>query len=53
MLLENLERDLEVAGHELPRAHVAPGGVTDGAPLRPHAEMADGVDVVVPFPRPV
>ena len=48
MVVENLERDLEVARHELPRPDVAPCGIADRAPLRPHAEVADGVSVVVP-----
>ena len=52
-VVENVQRDLEIVGDELSRSHVAPGGITNRAPLCPYAEMANGVLIVVPPACPV
>jgi hypothetical protein len=51
--MENLERDLELAADQLSRSRIAPGGVADGTALRPHAEMANGVDILMSRSRPM
>src|SRR4051812_21071473 len=40
--LEDLEGDLEIAGHQLAGTRVTPRRVTNGTMLRGYAEMADG-----------
>src|SRR5204862_620868 len=40
--VQNIEGDLEVAGHELAGDNIAPCGVTESSALGPHAEVPDG-----------
>ena len=51
--VEDVERNLEVVRHELPRSNIPPRGVADGAPFCPHAKVANGIQIVVPLTRAV
>src|SRR6185503_10180815 len=49
--VKDLERNLEVAGHQLPGVQITPRRIADGAAFRPHAEVANRF--LTPLVRPM
>ena len=43
--MQDLERNLEIARHQLTCVYIAPRGVPDRAALRPDAKMANGLRI--------